>query len=303
MSWLLLLLASSAGASTFTRETIAFGGLERTYGVYAPSAPARGLPAVFVLPGGGYNVLDARRYTKGRIDAEAEERGFLVVYPDAVGHFWNAGLEKVYRASREGIDDVGFLGAVADRLVAERRADRRRLYAVGLSNGGCMAHRLACADAVRWAAVASVSGAFGAEAAASCRPARPVPILMVNGTEDPILPWGEHVAHMVVTTLGRRLTIPEAAAKWAALDGCGKVSERASLPDRDPGDGTRWRLTAWRACRAGSEVLLYKVKGGGHTWPNAEPAKSLILGRSSRDVDFEPLLWDFFSAHPLPERR
>lgn len=300
---LLALLSLPASASSFSSETIEVGGRRRAFSVYVPSGPARGLPAVFLLHGGGVSTVQVRRYTQGRLDALAEKERFLVVYPEGVAHAWNGGIEKLSKTSREDVDDVGFLAAVAERLVKGRGADRRRLYAVGVSNGGSMVHKLACKDAGRWAAAASVAGSFGTEAAASCRPSRPVPILMVHGTADPINAWGGHEIRLLVTTTGSILTAPEAAAKWAALDGCSGVAERSDLPDKDPDDGTRWRLTAWRGCRAGAEVLLYKVLGGGHTWPGAEPAYHVVIGRSSRDVDFEPLLWEFLARHALPGRR
>ena len=297
MAWLLLLLCAPAFAGTFTKETIEAGGRTRSYSLYAPSAPARGLAALFLLHGGNMDAKQVRLYTQRRFEGLGERKGFLVVYPDAYGKYWNAGVEKVYKAAREGVDDTGFLAAVSERLVKERGADRRRLYAVGISNGAVMVHRLACEDAVRWAAVAALEGALGAETAAACRPARPVPILMVHGTADKILAWESRKVNMIITQIGARLNVPETTAKWVALDHCAGNPEKTDLPDKDPGDGTRWQREAWRRCRAGSEVLFYKVDGGGHTWPNGLPNMTMIVGRISRDVDIEPLLWSFLSRH------
>ena len=168
---------------------------------------------------------------------------------------------------------------------------------MGISNGAVMVHRLACEDAGRWAAVAALEGAFGAETAAACRPTRPVPVLMVHGTADHILSWEGRTANMVLTQIGSRLTVPETTAKWVALDGCAPGPAASDLPDTHPADGTRWHLTAWRRCRGGAEVLFYKVDGGGHTWPNGRPDLQFVTGRVSRDVDIEPLLWSFLARH------
>lgn len=299
--WLALTLwALPAAAGTLTRGTLEHGGRARSYAVYAPSGAARGLPAVFVLHGGGGRGLQLRSHTAGRFDRLADREGFLVVYPDGVEKSWNDGRANDRTASREKVDDVGFLGALADRLVREAGADPRRLYAVGISNGGFMSHALACRDAARWAAVAPVSASLNAEADAPCRPARPVPILMVNGTEDKLVPWDGREVRFFYKVLGAKRTVPETVAAWTGFDGCrGKPAEE-DLPDADPGDGTRWRLSAWRDCKAGSEVLLYRVEGGGHTWPRGGIYLPRVVGRTSRDVDFEALVWAFFKRHALP---
>ena len=294
----LALAAGPACAGTFTREKIEHGGLTRTYGVYAPSGAVRGLPVIFGLHGGGVESGQFRRYTQRSLERSADRHGFLVVYPDSLAGHWNAGYSKKRRAAREGVDDVAFLGAVADRLVRERGAAAKRLYAVGISDGAFMVHRLACEDSLRWAAVAGLAGALGAETSAACRPARPVPILLVNGTEDPFVRWEERHVRLLLEKIGVRLTVPETAARWVGLNSCPRKSRHTALPDRDPKDGTRWDLTAWGPCKAGSEVLLYRVEGGGHTWPNGKKYSRNLIGRTSHDVDFERLLWSFFARHP-----
>lgn len=294
---LLAFIAGPAWAGTLTRESIKHGGLTRTYEVYVPSGSTRGLPVIFGLHGGGVAGGQFRRYTQRRLERLADRRGFLVVYPDSFDGHWNAGYSNGRRAEREGVDDVAFLGATADRMVLERGADPKRLYAVGISDGAFMIHRLACEDSPRWAAVAALAGAIGVEAAAACRPARPVPILLVNGTGDPFVHWEERYVRLIAEKIGTRLTVPETVARWVGMNACPKTPRRSDLRDTDPDDGTRWSLTAWGPCKAGSEVLLYKVEGGGHTWPNGKKVSANVIGRTSRDVNFEPLLWSFFARH------
>ena len=298
---LAVLIAGPAAAGTLVQETLEHGGRARTYAVYVPSAPLQGLPAVFALHGGGGKGLQLRAHISERFDRLAEREGFLVVYPDGVDKSWNDGRDNDRPAARQHVDDVGFLGALADRLVKERGADPRRLYAVGISNGGFMSHALACRDAARWAAVAPVAASLPLEAESPCRPARPVPVLMVNGTEDGLIGWDLNEVRLLWKRMGRKRTVPETVSAWTVLDGCKGEPAREDLPDADPKDGTRWSLSAWRDCAAGSEVLLYKVDGGGHTWPRAGIYLPRVVGRTSQDVDFEALAWAFFKRHPLPE--
>jgi polyhydroxybutyrate depolymerase len=58
--------------------------------------------------------------------------------------------------------------------------------------------------------------------------------------------------------------------------------------------------TTWGPGLEDSEVVLITVQGGGHTWPGHDPGLR-ILGKSTRDVDVNDLIWEFFAAHPMPE--
>lgn len=293
----LLPLAAALAVASPPASTLEHGGRTRGFLVVDPGGPGPH-PTLFALHGGGGTGAQLREHTGGRL----ERGGFLVVYPDGVKKHWNDGRALPDAASREGVDDLGFLAALADTLVKEGKADPRRLYALGISNGGFMAHALACEQAGRWAAVGAVVASLGEREAGVCRPARPVPVLMVNGTKDRLVPWDGREVRFLGQARGRKLTVPETAVKWAELDGCSGEPERSSLPDAAD-DGTRWSLEARRRCAGGSEVLLYKVEGGGHTWPNGTVYLKRLVGPTSRDVDFEALALSFFKSHPLPEAR
>ncbi|TBR22582.1 hypothetical protein EPO15_07775 [bacterium] len=300
MGTLLTLLLSAAAAADVvppgTRETksMEHGGLTRTWHLYKPASGPYPRPVLFALHGGGGTGEGFVTHVHHDLDRAAAAAGFAIVYPEGVKKAWNDG-----RGIGSKADDHGFLTALADRLVKDGVADPKGLYAAGISNGGFMSHALACRDGGRWAAIGVIASSLGEIAAASCKPPRPVPVLMVNGTEDRLIPWDGREVKLLGRSRGRKLTVPETAAKWAALDGCSGEPVREDLPDAAD-DGTRWSLEARRNCKAGAEVLLYKVTGGGHTWPNAEIYLPRVVGRTSRDVAFEPLLFEFFKRHPLP---
>jgi polyhydroxybutyrate depolymerase len=107
----------------------------------------------------------------------------------------------------------------------------------------------------------------------------------MHGTADPIVPF----------EAGTR----EAIATWARRDGCPPQPSASSLPDADPGDGTRTRVDVYGPCAAGTAVAFYTIEGGGHAWPGGEA--KLGFGRSGptpRDFDAGVVIWDFFQAHP-----
>jgi polyhydroxybutyrate depolymerase len=68
------------------------------------------------------------------------------------------------------------------------------------------------------------------------------------------------------------------------------------MPDR-VSDGTTVTHTTYQGDAAGAEVMLVTVAGGGHTWPG-RPG-SAALGRSTRNVSGNDLIWEFFERHPL----
>src|SRR5262249_57738455 len=84
------------------------------------------------------------------------------------------------------VDDVGFVGAILDKLQADVCVDTGRIYATGMSNGGFLSHRLACELSNRIAAVAPVAGVLGVP---TCTPARPISVMHFHGTSDQLVPY------------------------------------------------------------------------------------------------------------------
>ncbi len=181
----------SAALAGGARRTLDHDGRERVYLIAAPTTAAeRGrVPVVIVLHGGGGHAESAMRMT-GFSDKAAAE-GFIAVYPNGTSKrfadrllTWNAGHCCGYAMER-GIDDVGFISALIDELVAQGGADPARIYVTGLSNGAMMAHRLGRELPEKIAAIAPVvGGLFGDEE----RPAAPVAALMINGALDTSIP-------------------------------------------------------------------------------------------------------------------
>lgn len=294
--------AAGAAAQTLRIEV---GGVERSYLLNRPRGVERPAPAVLILHGGGPRSDAAGLRRLVDFDALAARDGFVAVFPDGLGHGWNDGRATDFLDARHDgrADDVGFLVALADRLAADGVADPKRTYVAGLSNGGMMAFRLACEAAGRFAAVSAAIASLPEKLAATCRPSRPVPLMLANGTADRLVPWaGGQVAARSRNDHGRVLAVDDTVALWRRLDGCEGAAEASLLPDAAPGDGTRIRLAAWRGCRAGAEVLLYTVEGGGHAPPGLRigPGIELLLGPVSRDADWPELAWAFFRRHALP---
>ena len=127
-----------------------------------------------------------------------------------------------------------------------------------------------------------------------------MPVLLIAGTEDPLIPWdgGE------VTGNGERgqvLSVADTVGRWVALDGCASTPTVTMVPDRAPNDGTTTRREHYGGCRAGAEVVLYAVAGGGHAWPGGlQYLPERTIGKTSRDFDASETIWEFFARHPHP---
>ena len=229
-----------------------------------------------MLHGGGDTAVDARRDYLWE-DIAAEE-GIAVVYPDGIGGSWNAG-GCCDPAAEDGVDDVAFLTALIDELLATQPIDPARVYVTGFSNGGLMAYRLACETDI-FAAIAPV----GATLVSACDDPDPVSVLAVHGDADKIVPLSGQIPNGTSYTNGT--PIEELSAFWRTVDGCGEPTAETV------GDVT----TTSAECPDGRAVDLIMVAGAGHQWPG-----SLVLvsgvDATSDALDATATIWSFFDTH------
>lgn len=283
--------ADLPGAAGDFRKTVGVAGVTRSWLLHVPASysPSRPVPVVLLLHGGGGRAAGIERSTGG-FSALADRHGFIAVYPESRRGHWDDGRETV----TDPTDDVAFVSALLDALAAEYAVDARRVYAAGISNGGMMSMRLACELSGRFAAIATVGANMPAALAASCHPARAVPVVMFSGTADPLMPYaGGHVAGRVG---GVVLSAPETAAFWARQNGAASGPLRRALVDADPGDGTTTDLLEFPG-----EVVLYRVNEGGHTWPGGtQYAPARFVGKVARDFSANDTIRAFFARHALP---
>jgi polyhydroxybutyrate depolymerase len=239
------------------------------------------------------------KLTKRGLEERGDRDGWIVVYPDGLGKQWSDGRHDVNRP--KDADDIGFLSAMIDALVAKENVDKKRVFATGISNGGFMSHRLGRELSSKIAAIAPVAANLQEEADLASVPSRAVSVLAINGTEDPIVPWEGGFVHIGKQKRGKCRSVKDTIAWWAKVNGCAAEATISQEPDRDPEDGTCVRKEVHGGGKDGAEVILYAVEGGGHTWPSGSPyLPQMIVGRVSKDVDANDLVWEFFKRHPMP---
>jgi polyhydroxybutyrate depolymerase len=188
----------------------------------------------------------------------------------------------------EAADDVAFLNQMLDQLALKYSVDTRRIYATGLSDGGFMALRVGCNMADRVAAVAAVGAAM--PKTMICLPARPVPALFINGTDDPIVPdnGGTYKPGRFHV-----LSAEDSAKTWAKFDRCEEKPAQDKLPSSEKG-GKETKTFTYSACKDNAQVALYSVKGGGNTWPGGEQfTTEKEVGKTSNAINANEAIWSF----------
>lgn len=297
---------SPAAAGELKTHKLRHGGYERVYRVYAPANldKAKKYPLLFVLHGGGGSGRSMKRLARGSFERLADAGGALLAYPDGLDGHWNDYRgDESRKAQRENVDDAAFLSAAAGEIIKIYQADPARVYAAGISNGAMMSYALACRAADRFAAVAPVAGAMPERLAPDCKPGRPVPVLIMNGTEDKLVHWeGGHVTGPFGRKkLGRVLSAERSRDFWLSNNSCDPAKKAESVLNADPKDGTSVMREVYAACAAGAAVEFLRIDGGGHTWPGGLQYRSqAVIGRTSRELDAAAEIWKFVTKYSLP---
>ena len=262
-------------------------GQKREYILYVPTRydPAKPTPLVISIHGAAN--WPSFQMNLRQWNMLADEHGFIVVYPAGEG-----GGPKTWflreRRTPWRMPDVIFISELLDTLEASYNIDPARIYANGLSNGGGVTFALSCTLSHRIAA-------FGPVAAAVtlpldwCPDSGPAPMIAFHGTADRFTPYNGAKMWLAPEPFP---SIPDWTAAWARRNHCGPGPiESVVAPDV-----TRLEYTG---CADNAAVVLYTIKGGGHTWPGGTPMPEWLVGPTSRSIDATSQMWAFFRAHPL----
>ncbi|WP_447727831.1 alpha/beta hydrolase family esterase [Sphingomonas koreensis] len=269
-----------------TTQRVAVGETGRTMLLHVPAAyrPGVPMPLLFVLHGSGGNGAAILR--QSGLEATSDRHGFLLAAPDGGipldrGFVWNIPGVPTVAGKVPGpgdADDVAFFRAAIDWLAAQGCADRARVYSTGLSGGGRMTSWLGCVASDKFAAIAPVVGLRAGNPLAAdprrpdpatCRPAKPVPVIAFAGDADGTNPiQGGGAGYW-------QYTMDAALARWAELGAC-----RAGPLRRDLAADLHEQL--YTACSAHAEVAGHIKRGAGHVWTADNEAMWRFLSRYRR---------------------
>lgn len=282
----ILMTCYSVKSQTTVVDSIVSGGIYRTYRLYVPAiyngSSAR--PLVFNLHGYTSNATAQQQYTI--FEPIADTANFLMVFPQGTKDgssqpFWNAGM------SSSLVNDIAFLNALIDSLDLTYNIDLNAVYSCGMSNGGFMSHTLACESSNRFTAIASVTGSiFTTQYGANCHPTRPVPAMQISGTADGTVPYAGGSGMMPIDSVVKY---------WVTKNNCNPTAAFSNVPNTSTSDGCTAEHYVYSGGNLGSSVELYKVIGGGHTWPGSP----FIIGTTNQDFSASKEIWRFFRQYRL----
>jgi polyhydroxybutyrate depolymerase len=266
-------------------------GHTREYKVHVPQSynPRVATPLLVCLPGlGTTTIMFCANGTEtsgpglngntGGLITQSDNNGFILVMAEGHRVSWNAGA---CCAIGGRLDDVGFIRAMLLEVEQHLNVDTKRIYAVGFSNGGFMAERLACEASDIFPAIVDASGGI---VVSGCNPANHVAVLQTHGNKDHIVPYA-----LVGSTTN----------KWVKFNGCNSATTPASFPNSG-GDTTCVSNTG---CPADGTITACTVDGGGHCWFGSPScgtgggqiaAKIALLGSSNSDfLVNSDIVWPF----------
>jgi polyhydroxybutyrate depolymerase len=254
----------SVPATAQVSGTITHDGITRNHITYVPTSyvPGTSTPLVFVMH--GFTQSNTAIMNATGFNALAEQEGFIVAYPNGVNNGWNTNSPFPGGSTA---DDVGYIGALRDTLIAQFSIDTTRIYACGFSAGGYMSHKLGCESPKCFAAIASVSGTINSGAVDDCAPLHTPGVLQIHGISDAIVNYNGSI----FSGLG----VQDVLDLWTANLSC------ATPPTITPFTATV-EQQAYSPCTGNASVVHYKIDGGGHTWPT---------GGSFNATN---VIWDFF---------
>ena len=310
---LTLVLAIAAGCSTYgptfagdspdwsagtSQHSANVGSLTRTFSVHIParrrlsnSGVTLPWPLVIVLHGSSGDAAEIEH--QSGMDSVADAQHFLVAYPNGTGGAfdlypsdWNAG-NCCGAASRDGVDDLGFISALISTIAAHVPLDARRVYVAGFSAGGYMAYHAGCQLSPLIAAVGVIEGAVADDA---CTPPKPVPLFAVHGTDDPEVSYNEEIPPFAGPVPTIAAALPPSVQFWSVLNGCA-VKTAKGVAKTISAHVVQTSLTT---CTS-ADVSFYSIQGGTHGWPGGpdDPGASPPMNEIKASV----LMWTFFIAH------
>ncbi|MCK5457649.1 MAG: prolyl oligopeptidase family serine peptidase, partial [Melioribacteraceae bacterium] len=254
----------------------------RNYNVFLPQNYQPNMPVVITLHAATMSMERMMGYS--RMNDVADTAGFIVVYPAGIVDRWNWGGD-----ISQG-DDVGFISALIDTLENQYNIDMARIYCAGASSGGLMTFRLLGEIGHRFAAAASVAGAFSS---ANWKPSQFSPILIIHGTADQIVSYEGN-------TLRGFWSVEETINYWIENNNCSLQADTLLLPDIDTTDNCIIEKISWTNCSGNSSIVHYKVIDGAHHWPGGLPNHGGLGGNKNNDINSSAEMWNFFKNYTNP---
>lgn len=294
--------AIATGQQTLNFSTTEDDG---SYIEQVPTSATAGRPLPLVFELHGYEESGPAQAKTTALGTYGQTHGFITITP------WVNGEPVSMWLSTVGSRDLAWFGQLLSHIEATTCVDENRVFVTGGSNGAFMSSAVACQYSALVAAVAPVSGI---QTMRPCKTTRPVPVVTFHGTADPLVPYDGKASKLAADLpapdgSGHRIdaqeeklfgakgvfqrgpSIPQEAAAWAKRNGCSDAITTTKV-------SSTVTLLSWQ-CPDHANVELYRIAGGGHTWPGSLVRTKVDSKGQTRSLSGDAVIWQFFEAHPL----
>ncbi len=293
-------------------KTIFVDGLSRRYAIYIPENIENiTVPLVFELHGGGIYIEDMTGESGHKTPYKlwmnlAESEKFIVVYPEGMNGMFNKPTWNDCRGDcivNSNADDVNFIETLISKISDNYVIDQNRIYVSGTSNGGFMALRLGIELHDKIAAVAAIASAMPAVSLCN-QPNSPKSVLFMNGTDDNYMPYnGGYISNPPNPNHGSVQSTENTVNFWINFNNTDTVPIVSTFPDLDSSDGGIVEKFDYKNGDQSTEVVLYKVNGGGHSAPSIQEHYSALFeqyfNKQNHDIEMTAEVWNFFKDKTL----
>ena len=296
--------------STTLTKSIIHNDIKREYIIHIPGkySKEKQTPLLFCFHGYSSSANTIMLYSN--FNEIADTAGFIVAYPQgALFHKSNKTHFNVGGFTKGSLsDDVDFTRKLIDSISLEYNVDQRRIYSTGMSNGGFMSFLLACQLSDKIAAIASVTGSMSPEIFEQCNPKRPIPIMIIHGDKDRIVPY-RHVKYK-----RNSKSIPEVLNYWVNHNNCGEICDTIIISNVNKQDSSHVHHIIYSNEDSKIDIEHLKIVGGYHSWPGIKEDFDIHQNdeietfftryniRVNMDINASKEIWKFFSKYDINGR-
>ena len=268
-------------------KNLMFENINREYIIYIPSSydGTKSMPILFMFHGGSDYAANFINFVDVR--SIADTAGFIAVYPQGA---LDGGTTSWIHKAPTSHNDVNFISVLIDTISNNYLIDFDRVYACGYSEGGIFSYELACRLNNKIAAIASVSGSMLTDSYRStlgfglCNPIHPTAILLFPGTDD----FNPHSSYNGLSPY--YYSVNDIIDYWSNYNNTDIIPAITQLTDLNPNDGSTVEKKVWQNGDQCTQVIEFKVYGGGHDWPG-------ISG--NMDISASEEIWNFLSKFDI----
>ncbi len=276
--------------------------MKREFYYYVPETISQHPDLVFVIHGSGMRARAMKLITGDQFEKIADStKNVIFVYPQGYLKYWNDCRKSAsYDTKLRHVNDVGFFVKMIDFFSGTCHINPKEVFAIGYSNGGQMCYKLAEEKPELFKGFAAISANMPVPTNNDCyQRKRPVSMLVMNGTSDPINPYnGGAIILPDGKDRGTVVSTDHTIAYWMGLDKCDTTLKTIHpFPDINKSDSSVAIEEDYQCPVTNKKVTLLKIINGGHTianpgfdfWPK-------VLGKVNKDINAPEIIFDYFMS-------